>query len=200
MQVQEPQSDYGFTYADYVSWRFKERIELITGRIFKMSPAPSIIHQRISLNIEKTLIEYLEKGKCTLFHAPVDVKLKGKSFRKKTLPDDKVFTVVQPDIAVVCDEAKLNDPRCIDDAPEMIIEILSPGNTLVETKYKRELYEENGVLEYWVVYPEYRQVQVYLQKDIEGYSKPDIYEVDDIISSKVLKGYRIKTNDIFNLK
>jgi Uma2 family endonuclease len=52
----------------------------------------------------------------------------------------------------VCDPEKTADPRSIDGAPEMVIEILSPGNTRTETKYKLDLYEENGVEEYWVVF------------------------------------------------
>jgi hypothetical protein len=43
--VAEPESRYGFTYADYLTWNFKERIELIRGKIFKMSPAPTVNHQ-----------------------------------------------------------------------------------------------------------------------------------------------------------
>ncbi len=45
--VEKPQSEYGFTYADYLTWNFKERIELIKGNIFKMSPSPEITHQKI---------------------------------------------------------------------------------------------------------------------------------------------------------
>ena len=198
-KVEEPESPFGFTYADYLTWDFKERIELIRGRIFKMSPAPTTFHQRISVNIVSKMLIFLEGKKCKLFYAPVDVRLKGRPFRKKKLRDDEITTVVQPDIIVVCDEEKLKDIRSIDGAPEFIVEILSPGNTKTEIKYKFDLYEENGVEEYWVVYPEYKQIHVYLLNEKEEYGKPLIYEDNENISSVVLKGLSIATNDIFKL-
>lgn len=198
-QVEEPESPYGFTYADYLTWNFKERIELIRGKIFKMTPAPSISHQKISINIENKFTVFLNGKPCNMLHAPVDVKLKGKPFRKKKLRDDEITTVVQPDIIVVCDEEKLQDTRSVDGAPELVVEILSPGNTRTESKYKLDLYEENGVLEYWVVYPEYKQIHVFILNKDEKYGKPVIYENGENISSVVLIGLSIPTDDIFKL-
>lgn len=198
-QVEEPESPIGFTYADYLTWNFKERIELIKGKIFKMSPAPTALHQRISVNIETEISIFLKGKKCKMFHAPIDVRLNGKPFRNRKLRDDEITTVVQPDIIVVCDEEKLRDERCVDGAPELVIEILSPGNTRTETKYKFDLYEENGVEEYWVVYPEFKQIHVFLLNEAEEYGKPMIYEANENIRSTVLKGLRIPTNDIFKL-
>jgi Uma2 family endonuclease len=195
--VEEPQSPYGFTYADYLTWNFKERIELIRGKIFKMSPTPTVLHQRISVNIEREISAFLKNKKCQMLHAPVDVRLKGKSFKKRKLNDDEITTVVQPDIIVVCDEEKLKDIRFVDGAPELIVEILSPGNTITETKHKFALYEENGVLEYWVVFPEYKHIHVFLLNEKEKYGKPVIFETGENISSIVLKGLSISMNDIF---
>ena len=107
IKVEEPESPIGFTYADYLTWNFKERIELIRGKIFRMSPAPSITHQRISANIEIKFLNFLNGKLCKCFHAPIDVRLKGKPFRKKKLRDEEIKTVVQPDIIVVCDEEKI---------------------------------------------------------------------------------------------
>ena len=199
VQVEEPESPYGFTYADYLTWNFKERIELIRGKIFKMSPAPSVNHQRLSVNIEKKFTIFLDGKRCQMLHAPVDVRLKGKPFRNKKRRDDEITTVVQPDIIVVCDPEKLQDIRSIDGAPELVVEILSPGNTKTETKYKFDLYEENGVLEYWVVYPEYKQVHVYLLNENDCYGKPLIYETGDDITSTVLQGFTVPADEIFKL-
>ena len=198
-KVEEPESPFDFTYADYLTWNFKERVELIRGKIFKMSPAPTFTHQKILGNIHFGFYDFLKTRSCKVFMAPVDVRLKGKPFRKKKLRDDEITTVVQPDMLVVCDEEKLKDNRSIDGAPELIVEILSPGNTKTETKYKFELYEENAVEEYWVVYPEFKQVHVYLLNENEEYGKPVIYEANENISSVVLKGLSIATNDIFKL-
>lgn len=197
--VEEPESPYGFTYADYLTWNFKERIELIRGRIFKMSPAPSFSHQKIQANIFGAFYVFLKDKPCVTVTAPIDVRLKGKPFKKKKLRDDEITTVVQPDIIVVCDEEKLKDGRSIDGAPEMVVEILSPGNTKVETKYKLCLYEENGVLEYWVVYPEFKHIYVYLLNQYEKFDLPVIYEADENITSTVLYGLSIPMNEIFKL-
>jgi len=93
-----------YTYADYLNWSFDERVELIKGVIFKMAPAPSVKHQRISTRLLGTLFNYLENNKCNLFHAPFDVRL---PIRKNELSDEQIITVVQPDICVICDEKKL---------------------------------------------------------------------------------------------
>jgi len=77
-----------YTYSDYLSWKFDERVELIKGRVFKMSPAPKRVHQKASSNLHRIISNYLYPNKCEVFHAPFDVKLsKG---------DDS--TVVQPDM------------------------------------------------------------------------------------------------------
>jgi Uma2 family endonuclease len=199
IKVEEPESPYGFTYADYLTWNFKERIELIRGKIFKMCPAPSFNHQKIQANIFGEFYLFLKEKECVTVTSPIDVRLKGRPFRKKKLKDNEIYTVVQPDIIVVCDKEKLKDIRSVDGAPELIVEILSPGNTRTETKYKFDLYEENCVLEYWVVYPEYKQIYVYLLNDNEEYGKPVIYEANENISSRVLKGLSIPMNDIFQL-
>ena len=195
--VEEPQSEIGFTYADYLTWNFKERIELIRGRIFKMSPAPTVNHQRILLSLTLFFGNKIpENAPCQILFAPVDVRLKGKPFRKKKLRDDQIKTVVQPDLIVVCDPAKLEDTRSIDGAPEMVIEILSPGNSKTELKHKLNLYEENGVEEYWEVLPEMKFVQVFILED-DKYGKPERYYSGEKIPCKVLKGISIPVDEIF---
>ena len=87
----------------------------------------------------------------------------------------------------------------MDGAPELVVEILSPGNTKTETKFKFDLYEENGVEEYWVVYPEYKLIHVYLLNEKEQYGRPVFCEANENITSVVLKGLSIATNDIFKL-
>lgn len=80
-----------YTYADYLIWWFEERIELIKGKIYKMSPAPSSYHQEVSYNITKKISWFLNKKKCKLFYAPFDVRLLRKS---KENTDKQIVTVV----------------------------------------------------------------------------------------------------------
>ncbi|MDX1942881.1 MAG: Uma2 family endonuclease, partial [Saprospiraceae bacterium] len=141
--------DGTYTYADYLTWQFEERIELIKGRIFKMSPAPSRKHQRASIVLSSIIFDFLRAGPCEVYSAPFDVRLLDSKKKKKS--NKEIYSVVQPDICVICDAEKLDDRGCIG-APDWIIEILSPGNNKKEVDNKFRLYEENGVREYWVVY------------------------------------------------
>ena len=146
-----------YSYADYLLWRFKERVELFKGKIFEMSPAPNLKHQRVSLLVTRYLDRFFENQKCGLFVAPFDVRLIN--FTKSTA-DNTVFTVVQPDLCVICDQSKLDKRGCIG-SPDLVVEILSPGNSKKELGIKFNLYEENGVLEYWIINQVEESVLIY---------------------------------------
>jgi Uma2 family endonuclease len=150
-----------YSYADYLTWMFQERLELFKGRIFKMSPAPSLYHQKVAGNIHGILWNIFKNQSCNLFMAPFDVRLLDK---KKLASDHEIYTVVQPDLCVVCDEKKL-DSRGAIGAPDLMIEILSPGNSKKEMTYKYDLYQEAGVLEYWMVNPVDKTIFIYVLKD-----------------------------------
>ena len=173
-----------YTYADYLTWKFKERVELLRGWVVKMSPPPNRRHQLISLRIEKKIDKCL-KDRCQMYHAPFDVVLSN---------EDK-STVVQPDICVICDERKLTDQGCTG-APEMIIEILSPGNTQNEYRDKYELYEENGVQEYWIVNPMENTIISYTLKS-EKFIGSKFYVPGESITSKVLPDLIIELETVF---
>lgn len=66
--------------------------------------------------------------------------------------DEQVTTVVQPHVCVICDPAKIDERGAIG-APDIVVEILLPGNNKKELQNKYEVYEEAGVLEYWIVQP-----------------------------------------------
>lgn len=157
LDINDLDLEKSYTFADYLTWQFEERIELIKGKIFKMSPAPSRFHQRVSGNLFLKIGNFLAKNKCGLYSAPFDVRLIN--FKKST-EDKKVTTVVQPDLCIVCDKSKLDDKGCIG-APDLIIEILSPGNTEKEMGIKFDLYEENEVKEYWIIEPVDKTVFIY---------------------------------------
>ncbi|MBC7494028.1 MAG: Uma2 family endonuclease [Flavobacterium sp.] len=146
-----------YSYADYLLWKFTERVELIKGKVFQMSPAPSRKHQVVSRVLNRYLDRYFEHHPCGLFDAPFDVRLIN---YKKSTEDKTVFSVVQPDLCVVCDRAKLDDRGCIG-SPDLVIEILSPGNSKKEMGIKFNLYEENHISEYWIVEPAENAIFVY---------------------------------------
>ena len=81
----------------------------------------------------------------------------------------KITTVVQPDICVICDESKIDDTGCCG-APDLVIEILSPGNSKKEIKLKYELYEEAGVKEYWIINPVEANLVVFILNEKGKYT------------------------------
>lgn len=178
-----------YSYADYLTWRFKERVELIKGKIFKMSPAPNLKHQRISGDIFYEIKTFIKQTKCQVFHAPFDVRLPVSAAK------GKVDTVVQPDITVVCHENILDVQGC-NGAPDLVVEILSPGNTKREMKDKFELYLAAEIPEYWLVDPERESIIIYSLQGIEYIGSKPFME-GDIIKSKVLQGFELEVSDIF---
>jgi Uma2 family endonuclease len=179
-----------YTYADYFKWQFEERVELIKGRIFKMSPAPNRVHQQLSGDIYGQLWSFLKGKKCRVFSAPFDVRLPRKS------KDDKdIITVLQPDICVVCDLSKLDDRGCIG-APDIVVEILSPGNNAKELKNKYEVYEESGVKEYWIVSPQNNTFTKYTLIN-DKYDASKLMTSGDIVTSSVLEGFSLDLTELF---
>src|ERR1700744_814341 len=99
MQLADIDLDKTYSYADYLKWQFEERVELIKGKLFKMSPAPNRIHQGLSIYLSRDLSNYLRGKTCKVYTAPFDVRLP-----KSSEADNNIFTVLQPDICVICDQ------------------------------------------------------------------------------------------------
>jgi Uma2 family endonuclease len=192
MEVKEPDLAFNnYSYADYLSWTMDEMVEIIKGRVFKMSPAPKRIHQKISWSLSGLLYNYLKNKKCQAFSAPFDVRLPLKS-RK----NEDIFTVVQPDICVICDLDKLDDAGCIG-APDLVIEILSKGNNKKELKNKYEVYEESGVKEYWIIHPE--EQTLIINKLVDGkYIPSRLLTTGDEITTPILPEFVLNLTDVFD--
>ena len=183
-----------YSYADYLLWQFEERVELFKGKIMAMT-APNLKHQRYSGRLTRPIGNYLYGKSCELFVAPFDVKLYDR--RKAHLPDDETYSVVQPDLCVICDKAKLTERGC-DGAPDWIIEILSPSNSKKEMRFKFDLYEESGVTEYWLVYPYEQAVyQFVLNAQTEKYELKGMYANDDIATPFLFPELKIDLAEVF---
>jgi len=192
-KVEEPDPSASYTYADYLQWRFEEQLELIRGKIFKMSPAPAPDHQKISLATGSIFYRKLKKTKFQAFPAPFDVRLPVKN-RKK---DNEITTVVQPDLCVVCDESKIDSRGCIG-APDLIVEILSPGNATKDVKLKFDVYEKAGVREYWIVYPVEETVAVFILDESGKYNGAILYAGRDVIVCQAVTGLTVPVKEIFS--
>jgi Uma2 family endonuclease len=184
-----------YSYADYLTWKFEERIELIKGKIMLMCPAPNVKHQNIVTELGGQLYSFFHHKPCKLFYAPFDVKLYDS--RKSKLADKEVFTVVQPDLCVICDKSKLSKQGS-EGAPDWVIEILSEGNNKKELRLKYDLYEENGVREYWLVYPSEQAVQQFvLNEERQKYELAAMFSGDEMISPVLFPELKIDLAEVF---
>jgi Uma2 family endonuclease len=153
--------------------------------------APNTKHQVVTGNLYYQLRSFLNKQTCTVFIAPFDVRLPVQN-RKK---DNEITTVMQPDLCVVCDESKIDDKGCCG-APDIVIEILSPGNSKRELQNKFELYEEACVLEYWIVAPAEEFIIIWYLTDGK-YTKSKPFAAGQTITSSILPGFQLDSTDIF---
>jgi Uma2 family endonuclease len=136
-----------YTYHDYCQWPDSERWELIDGVAYAMAPAPTRPHQSVAGELFRQIANFLQDKPCQVYIAPFDVRLPNPNEA-----DDSAETVVQPDIAVICNTDKLDDRGC-KGAPDWIIEVLSPTTASRDHVKKKALYERHGVREYWLVHP-----------------------------------------------
>ncbi|MCX7095437.1 MAG: Uma2 family endonuclease [Methylobacter sp.] len=184
-----------YTYADYLTWQFDEALELIKGKIMLMSPAPNVNHQRISIRLGAILYNFLKQKSCQPFAAPFDVRLYDKN--KSRVANQDIYTVVQPDLCVICDSNKLDAQGCLG-SPDWIIEILSKGNSKKEMQIKYELYQENGVMEYWLVYPVEQSVyQFILDATTQQYKLFKMYPGIGKASSYLFPDLEIDLQEVF---
>jgi Uma2 family endonuclease len=182
-----------YTFADYLTWADDVRRELFDGFIKLMTPAPVRRHQKLSRQLFVYFANFLDKknGKCEVYHAPFDVR-----FPKKTKKNNKdVYTVVQPDIVVVCDPEKLDDYGCIG-APDLIVEIVSPTSVTRDVKDKFALYEAEGVREYWIVYPGEDTISIFVLENGK-YQLKGMYTKEDKVKPSIFDDLEIDLENVF---
>ena len=183
--------DARYTYVDYLQWSEDERWELIRGVAYNMTPAPPRRHQAISIELARQFANHLVGKGCKVFDAPFDVRLPAPGET-----DETTSTVVQPDLVVVCDPAKLDERGC-KGAPDLVIEILSPESVARDQKEKFLLYEQAGVQEYWLVHPTDRIVTVFHRGADGAYGRPAVYTPDEHIRVGVLPELEIDLAAVF---
>lgn len=190
MQSPKEKSDKIYTYADYLTWDEKDRIEIIDGKLI-MQGTPSRKHQKVSGEIFFQLRQYLEGKQCEVYAAPFTVRL----FEKDKDSQENVKTVVEPNIVVVCDKNKLDEKGC-KCAPDFIIEILSPFTARYDLIWKLNKYQEAGVKEYWIVSPGEQTVQT-LQLKGGVFQVVDVYTPPAIVPVSVLNSCYIDLSKVF---
>ncbi len=183
-----------YTYADYLTWQFSERVELIKGWLYKMSPAPKRVHQRICTDLSGFLWLHFKGSDCQVFDAPFDVRL----IKNKGQADNEINTVVQPDICIICDVEKLDDRGCIG-APDLIVEVLSDSTAKKDYNEKFNLYEENGVKEYWIANPASQTIEIFSLQG-ENYESLGLFNERDgqhFVQGALFPDLKIPLKEIF---
>jgi Uma2 family endonuclease len=184
--AKKPEENRHYTYADYLEWEGPERYQIMYGEAFMMS-SPTVEHQTISAELTRQFANFLVGKPCRVFAAPLDVR----PFPEEDRRDD---TVVQPDLLVVCDQAKLSKGS-VDGPPDLVIEIVSPSNGQRELFLKFQIYLDAGVREYWVIEPEEKQVQVHVLEN--GHFISSAYKKDAVIPVAILPPLSIALKTLF---
>lgn len=159
------------TVEDYMALPEERRVELIDGVFYDMA-SPLTPHQAIAGWIYSQFLGFVraQKGSCYPFIAPLDVQL-----------DQDAYTIVQPDVMILCDRGKLKNGR-IFGAPDFILEVLSPSTRKKDLSLKLQKYMQAGVREYWILDPDRKQL---MQYDLENLGFPIIYSADREENSRV---------------
>ncbi len=175
-----------WTYDDYARLPDDgKRYEVIRGELY-MSAAPRPLHQRVITRLSFFLEGFLENSALgTAFVAPIDVIL-----------PQKLGDPVQPDIVVVRRESlHIIDELNIRGAPDLLVEVLSPSNPAHDRSLKYDLYAEAGVLEYWIVDPRQRTVEIHLLRD-GAYELAGQWGVGEVARSELLDGFAVSVDEI----
>ena len=190
-EVKEPDMSYGdYTYADYLNFDFEEMVEIIKGKIYKMSPAPKTIHQIVSRNLGLEIGNFLKGKRCQFFVAPFDVILPVADKKR-----ERATTVVQPDIVVICNPELIEDRGCFG-VPDWVVEILSPHTKKKDLQLKFDVYEEAGVKEYWIITAEEQMVEVFVLENGK-YQRTTTYVKEDTVTPVTLPDLHRDLADVF---
>jgi Uma2 family endonuclease len=188
ISIGEDPTGMKLTYDDFLLFPDDgKRHELIDGEHY-VTPSPNTKHQRVSGNLHFLIRAWLEDHPIgQVYYAPYDVVFSR-------------FDVVEPDLLYLSNEraAEVVTAKHVTGAPEIVIEIGSPGTRKRDETIKRRLYERSGVSEYWVVDPELDVVRVY-QRDGDVFSRPRELsrEADDVLTTPLLPELELSLSRVF---
>jgi len=173
-----------WTYRDYAALDDEQHYEIVNG-VLLMTPAPSWSHQEVVLEIASYLRTYVRTtGLGGVFTAPIDVELSPKD-------------VFQPDVVVLLKESreKLRE-RHIVGAPDLVVEVASPGTAPYDRLTKYDAYARAGVPEYWIVRPDAQTVEV-LVLDGTTYRSLGIFGGQAILPSRIVPDLPVHVEQFF---
>jgi Uma2 family endonuclease len=178
-----PQS-HRYTYEDYARLPDDRRYEVIDGELF-VTPAPTPFHQIVALRILRALEALVEReARGIVLVAPCDVVLSR-------------FDVLQPDIFFIS-SARLGviGEKYVSDAPDLIVEVLSPGTRKRDRTLKANRYARFGVREMWIADPDRKTIEVHVN-EAETFRRQATYAAKDTLVSPLLPGLEIPLERVF---
>lgn len=175
------------TYRDFLKFPDDgKRHELIDG-VHYVSPSPITAHQRILGSLYFLVRQHLEQQpQGRLFLGPTDVIF-------------TMFDIVVPDMSFIREErATILTEKNIQGAPDLVVEIASPGTRRRDEGVKLALYDRCGVAEYWFLNPGAETVRVYRRgaKVLERLREMAA-DSGDALTSPLLAGMSIPLARIF---
>ena len=173
-----------YTAEDYWNLPDGRRAELINGQLYDMAP-PGFKHQKLVMELGATIRNYVksQKGSCEVIPAPFAVNLNA---------DDTTY--VEPDVSVICDPAKITDRGCCG-APDLVIEVVSPGSRKMDYGTKMNLYMNAGVREYWIIDPSMNRTTLYRFEDNEA---PMIVAFNQPLQAGIFDGLEIIIDELID--
>jgi len=181
----QPKPRLKFTVKDYMSTPNDKRYQLLDGEMILM-PSPVTRHQRLLFSLGRAMHDFVSAGqRGEVFVAPYDVVLSN-------------HDVAQPDIMFVSNaRSAIITEANIQGAPDLVVEILSPGSAVYDRGYKQALYGRHGVREYWLVDPDAETVEVLTQGE-QGLALFATYRRGDLIASPLLEGLGLEIDQVFS--
>ena len=179
------ESQKAYTYKDYSKLPEGAPYQLIKGRLV-MTPSPTIYHQKIIGRIHLVLAQYVyanQLGEVIL--SPVDVYFS----ETETYQPDIIF-VSANQLSIIGEER-------VSGAPDLIIEVLSPSTAYYDLRHKMNIYEEFGVIEYWIVDPMDQTLDIFQRNDGVFHLRKK-YTQSEVIDSPLIHGLTMNLGDVFN--
>ncbi|MCD8215447.1 MAG: Uma2 family endonuclease [Clostridiales bacterium] len=173
-----------YTAEDYYNVPEDVRSELIDGELIYNLAAPTIKHQTLAGELFGRIWNRIKSkgGSCMVFPAPHTVNLYNNN-----------KTLLEPDISVVCDCSKISE-KCINGAPDWVIEIVSPGSINKDYFVKLNLYKNAGVKEYWIVDPMKESILVYCLED--EHFNVESYKFKDRVKANIFEDFYIDFSEM----
>ena len=180
----QPKPRIKFTVADYMTTPDDKRYQLLDGDLI-LAPSSTTRHQKISGRMYLALEQFTTSRELgQVFYAPTDVVFANED-------------VAQPDLLFVSNaRAGIVTSASIQGAPDLVVEILSPGTARYDRGYKLTLYGRHGVREYWLVDPEAESVEV-LTLGETGLAPTATYRRGDTLASPLLAGLALDLAPVF---